>query len=108
MESISGSRTAVYTGSFGIQDYTLQMARDPECAPRHAAVGTGLSMLANRISWFYNLQGPSIGVDSACSSATMALDIACQALQTGSCDMVITFLRHFVAYRSLLISVFRR
>ncbi|ETS74933.1 hypothetical protein PFICI_13417 [Pestalotiopsis fici W106-1] len=87
MHDISGSRTGVYTGSFGIQDHTLQLARDPECSPIHAAVGSGLSMLANRISWFYNLHGPSIGVDSACSSATMAIDIASQALITGSCDM---------------------
>ncbi|KAH9984908.1 ketoacyl-synt-domain-containing protein [Xylariaceae sp. FL0662B] len=87
MKCISGSRTGVYTGSFGVQDYLLQMARDPENAPPHAVVGTGLSMLANRISWFYDLHGPSVGLDSACSSATMAMDIACQALQNGSCDM---------------------
>nr|APX43995.1 polyketide synthase [Pestalotiopsis microspora] len=89
IHDVSGSRTGVYTGSFGIQDHTLQLARDPECSPTHAAVGSGLSMLANRISWFYNLHGPSIGVDSACSSATMAIDIASQALITGSCDMAL-------------------
>ncbi|KAI1129792.1 putative polyketide synthase [Nemania abortiva] len=86
MEDISGSRTGVYVGNFSIQDYTIQMARDPEYAPVHAAVGSGLSMLANRISWFYNLHGPSIGVDSACSSGMMALDIACQALRSGACE----------------------
>ncbi|XDG08296.1 hypothetical protein ABKA04_007911 [Annulohypoxylon sp. FPYF3050] len=86
MADISGSRTAVYTGSFGVQDYLLQMARDPENPPTHAIIGTGLSMLANRISWFYDLHGPSVGIDSACSSTTMAIDMACQALHSGSCD----------------------
>lgn len=88
MADISGSRTAVYTGSFGVQDYLLQTARDPENPPTHAIIGTGLSMLANRISWFYDLHGPSIGIDSACSSTTIAIDMACQALHSGSCDTV--------------------
>ncbi|RYP11616.1 hypothetical protein DL765_007664 [Monosporascus sp. GIB2] len=86
MENVSGSSTAVYTGSFAM-DYMLQLHRDPECPPTYAAVGFGLSMLANRLSWFYNLRGPSIGLDSACSSTAMAIDIACQALRNKSCDM---------------------
>lgn len=86
MESVSGSNTAVYTGSFSV-DYMLQLARDAESSPMYAAVGFGLSMLANRISWFFNLHGPSIALDSACSSTAMATDIACQALRNGSCNM---------------------
>lgn len=87
MESVNGTSTGVYTGCFSM-DYTLQLARDPENSPPYAALGMSLSMLANRLSWFFNLQGPSIGLDSACSSTAMALDIACQALHTGSCNMV--------------------
>ncbi|KAI1371682.1 putative polyketide synthase [Hypoxylon crocopeplum] len=86
MESVSGSSTAVYTGSFGF-DYLMQLTRDSECPPQYAALGLGLSMLANRISWFFNLRGPSIGLDSACSSTAMAIDIACRALRDKSCDM---------------------
>ncbi|KAI1771759.1 putative polyketide synthase [Hypoxylon cercidicola] len=86
MESISGSSTSVYTGSFGL-DYTTQLNRDPESPPTYAGLGFGISMLANRLSWFFNLQGPSIGLDSACSSSAMGVDIACQALRNGSCDM---------------------
>lgn len=89
MENVSGSRTAVYTGSFGF-DYMLQLCRDPENPPMYAALGFGISMLANRLSWFFNLRGPSIGLDSACSSTAMGVDIACQALRNGSCDMVNT------------------
>ncbi|KAI0383339.1 putative polyketide synthase [Hypomontagnella monticulosa] len=86
MESISGSSAAVYTGSFSL-DYMLQLCRDPENPPTYAAVGFGLSMLANRLSWFFNLRGPSIGLDSACSSTAMAIDIACQTLRSGSSNM---------------------
>jgi acyl transferase domain-containing protein len=87
MESVSNSMTGVYTGSFSM-DYMLQLARDPECPPMYAAVGFGLSMLANRLSWFFNLRGPSVALDSACSATGMGTDIACQALRNGSCDMV--------------------
>ncbi|KAI1777435.1 putative polyketide synthase [Hypoxylon cercidicola] len=86
MEEVSGSSTAVYTGCLS-QDYMLQIARDAEFSPTYAALGIGLSMLANRLSWFFNLHGPSVALDSACSSSAIAVDIACQALRNGSCDM---------------------
>lgn len=95
MESVSGSRTAVYTGSFGF-DYMLQLCRDPENPPMYAALGFGISMLANRLSWFFNLRGPSIGLDSACSSTAMAVDMACKSLNDGSCEMV--FLKLIFSY----------
>lgn len=56
--------------------------------PTYMATGIGASMLANRISWFFNLQGPSLAIDSACSSSATALDVACQALKSGACEMV--------------------
>lgn len=87
MEAISGSSTGVYTGCF-TNDYLVQLYRDPENTPAYMATGVGASMLANRISWFFNLHGPSMAIDSACSSAATALDLACQGLKTGSCNMV--------------------
>jgi acyl transferase domain-containing protein len=87
MESISGTPTGVFTGAFGI-DYLIQLCRDVEDPPPYAALGLGISMLANRLSWFFNLRGPSVGMDSACSSTAMALDHACQSLKTGACSTV--------------------
>ncbi|KAJ8131580.1 hypothetical protein O1611_g2046 [Lasiodiplodia mahajangana] len=86
MEDAYGSSTAVYTGSFSM-DYMIQLFHDPENTPKYAALGIGLSMLANRLSWFFNFKGPSIGIDSACSSSAVGVDLACQALRNGSCDM---------------------
>ena len=91
MEAISGSSTAVYTGCFGV-DYILQLSRDPENPGPYTPLSQGLSMLANRLSWCFNLQGPSVGVDSACSSTAMALDMGCRSLRDGSCETVCTWL----------------
>lgn len=55
---------------------------------KYIAVGAGPAMLANRISWFYDLRGPSISLDTACSSSLNALHLAVESLQSGESDMV--------------------
>jgi acyl transferase domain-containing protein len=64
------------------------MAKDPDAAPRHAIIGTSSNMIPNRISWYFNLQGPSVYVDTACSSGLVALDMACQSMQCGDASAV--------------------
>ena len=55
--------------------------------PKYAATGISSAMLANRISWFFNLHGPSMNLDSACSSSLSALHLACQDLLHGASNM---------------------
>lgn len=86
MEDVKGSRSSVHTGCF-TSDYLQQMLKDSERLPPYAAVGATQSMLANRLSWFYDLRGPSVNLDSACSSSAMAVDLSCQLLHSGVTDM---------------------
>jgi acyl transferase domain-containing protein len=86
IEQVAYSETSVYTGCF-THDYLLQTIKDPDDLPTYGGSGVGAAMLANRISHFYNLMGPSIAVDSACSSSAMALDMAVQSLRTQSSSM---------------------
>lgn len=86
IENVAHSETSVYTGCF-THDYLIQTAKDGDDLPTYGAYGVGAAMLANRISHFYNLMGPSIAVDSACSSSAMALDMAVQSLRTNSSSM---------------------
>ncbi|RDL35202.1 uncharacterized protein BP5553_07133 [Venustampulla echinocandica] len=86
LEKVTGSSTSVYTGCFST-DYLLQFMKDPESLPTYAATGVGASLLANRLSWFFDLKGPSVNLDSACSSSGMALDMACAGLRDRSCNM---------------------
>lgn len=62
--------------------------KDPQYLPTYAATGVGQSLLANRLSWFFDLKGPSVNLDSACSSSGMALDWACSGLRDRSTNMV--------------------
>ena len=83
----SGSDTSVYTGSF-TNDYLSILQQDHQAEQRHAAMGIAPSMLANRVSWFFNLKGTSMNLDSACSSSLVALHLACQDLRAGTTAMV--------------------
>ncbi|GFN16497.1 type I Iterative Polyketide synthase (PKS) [Aspergillus tubingensis] len=82
IESITGSKMAVFTGAFS-NDYQRLHAKDLMTLPKGHATGTSMNMLANRVSWFFNLRGPSSNVDTACSSSLMALHLACQSIWNG-------------------------
>jgi acyl transferase domain-containing protein len=87
MEKVTGTNTSVFSGCF-TTDYLLQLMRDPQYLPTYAATGVAGSLLANRLSWFFDLKGSSVNLDSACSSSGMALDWACSQLRDKSCSMV--------------------
>ncbi len=87
MDKASGSNTSVYTGCF-TNDYLSILQQDYEAEQKHAAIGIAPSMLANRLSWFFNFKGTSMNLDSACSSSLIALHLACQDLRAGTSSMV--------------------
>lgn len=87
MEDVVGSDTSCYVGCFA-HDYNDMAFHDAENAHMYHATGTGSAILSNRISWFYDLKGPSITLDTACSSSLVALHLACQSLRTGESKQV--------------------
>lgn len=72
--------------------------KDPDRAPRQISTGTQASILANRISWYFDLQGPSVHVDTACSSSLIALDMACQTMRSGDATRVGIFNFVFIVF----------
>ncbi len=69
-------------------DYGQQLSAGGKLKP-HVVLGNALSILANRISFAFNLSGPSLTVDTACSSSLVAVKQAMDALRNGSCDIAL-------------------
>jgi len=88
MEKVAGSNTSVYVGVFS-KDYSEMLGRDAETIPAYTATGNGFSILSNRISYFFDLKGPSMTLDTACSASLSALHLACQSLRTGESKMAL-------------------
>jgi acyl transferase domain-containing protein/NADPH:quinone reductase-like Zn-dependent oxidoreductase/SAM-dependent methyltransferase len=79
--------------------------RDSERIQKYSATGISSAMLSNRLSWFFNLHGPSITLDTACSSGMVALDLACQGLWSGQTDMGIVASSNLILSAELNISL---
>jgi acyl transferase domain-containing protein/NAD(P)-dependent dehydrogenase (short-subunit alcohol dehydrogenase family) len=76
--SLSGERVGVWVGvMYG--EYPLLGS----CDPARPRPGAPHASIANRVSWFMNFRGPSLAVDSMCSSSLAALFLACEALWRG-------------------------
>jgi len=88
IEDLAGSPTAVYVGVM-CNDYAHITYADLESVPKNAATGSALSILSNRISYFFNWTGPSMTVDTACSSSLVALHHAVQTLREGSSKVAV-------------------
>lgn len=89
-DQLDGSRTSVFIGSFMYDYLCIQTASEQrdEINP-YVAMGTGITSLANRISYNFNLKGPSISLDTACSSSLVAVHLGCRSLWSGEADMAI-------------------
>ncbi|KAL6460629.1 hypothetical protein MHYP_G00305950 [Metynnis hypsauchen] len=72
------------------RDYELnKMKGNPNTIDHWTGTGMAMSIAANRISYTFNLTGPSLSIDSACSSSLVALHFGCQAIKQGDCEMVL-------------------
>ena len=70
-------------------DYGDMQNRDADDRPANCAIGVGRAIMANRLSYFLNIKGPSITIDTACSGSLVGLDLACRMLQSGEVNAAI-------------------
>ncbi len=89
-DQVDGTRTSVFIGSFMYDYLCMQSSSEQrdEINP-YVAMGTAVSPLANRISYDFNLKGPSVSLDTACSSSLVAVHMACRSLWGGEADLAI-------------------
>jgi acyl transferase domain-containing protein/acyl carrier protein len=79
-DRVSGTPTGVFIG-IGSRDHGALRFGDLHRTNAYTLPGNAMGMVSNRISNFFNLQGPSLTVDTACSGSLVALHLACQSLQ---------------------------
>ncbi|WP_420803359.1 SDR family NAD(P)-dependent oxidoreductase [Streptomyces naphthomycinicus] len=86
--SAHGTRVGVFAGTNG-QDYKDLLAKMPEDS--EAALGTGVlaAVISGRISYTLGLEGPAVTIDTACSSALVAVHLAVQALRDKECTLAL-------------------
>ncbi|KZL71656.1 beta-ketoacyl synthase domain-containing protein [Colletotrichum tofieldiae] len=95
LEKTRGTDTAVYVGQMS-NDYWDHLLRDLDSIPKYMATGTARSITANRLSYFFDWHGPSLSIDTACSSSMVALHHAVQALRAGHTGMAVAAGCHLV------------
>ncbi|KAJ3480528.1 hypothetical protein NLG97_g8050 [Lecanicillium saksenae] len=88
LEMAASSLTSVFAGAMS-HDYQDILMQDMDNLPRYYLTGNAPAMVANRISHFFDLRGPSVSVDTACSTAMAALHLACQSLRLGDSSMAV-------------------
>ena len=88
-ESLAGSKCAVYVG-IASTDYAHRRMDDLSSLDPYSMTGNTASIASNRISYIYDLHGPSVSVDTACSSSLVALHQACNAIWNGDAPSAIT------------------
>jgi FkbH-like protein len=94
---IRGTNTGMYVGAC-FHDYEIELIRHLGEVSPYFGIGNALTMLANRPSYYLDLKGPSMPLDTACSASLVAINAAISALRQKECDMA------FVAGTNLLLS----
>ena len=90
LEKLRGSPTGVFVGISTTDYATLQNAGGERSGVDiYSVTGSAISVAANRISYCFDLRGPSLAMDTACSSALTACHVACQSLWRGGCSQAV-------------------
>ena len=87
-DKLVGSQTGVFIG-IGSTDYSQLLLSDPALIDAYAGTGNVHSIAANRLSYVFDLRGPSLALDTACSASLVAVHLACQSLRCGECDLAL-------------------
>ena len=85
--SLQGSDTGVYCGAMAT-GYRELLTEEQKLSAL-SMMGNHNAVLPARVSYWLDLKGPSITVDTACSASLQAIHLACQALKTGDCELAL-------------------
>ncbi|OBB99180.1 type I polyketide synthase [Mycobacterium sp. 852002-40037_SCH5390672] len=87
--TLRGSRTGVFVGVAANEYAHLLSSESIDKIEPHFITGNALNAISGRVAFALGLEGPAVAIDTACSSALVAVHQACQALHSGDCDMAL-------------------
>jgi acyl transferase domain-containing protein len=87
-ERVAGTRTAVFVGLMW-PDYAKLIAENPDQIAGYATAGVGFALAANRISYFFDLRGPSVSLDVQCASSLVAVALAAGSIWSGEAELAL-------------------
>ena len=88
LAALAGKRASVYIGICSWDYGFLQLTSESRAAiDGYTNLGSSLCIAANRISYFFNLVGPSLAVDTACSSSLVAAHLGCRSIWDGESEL---------------------
>ncbi|MBB2992923.1 phthiocerol/phenolphthiocerol synthesis type-I polyketide synthase B [Mycolicibacterium iranicum] len=87
-DSLAETRTGVFAGA-SAGDYAQLGSTDLSGVDAWYGTGGSISIIANRVSYYFDLRGPSVTIDTACSSSLVAIHLAVQSLRTGDSDLAL-------------------
>lgn len=87
-DTLRRTQTGVFTGAC-LGEYGVMASKDLADVNAYSGTGGALSIISNRVSYYFDLRGPSVTVDTACSSSLVAIHLACQSLRTGDSDVAL-------------------
>lgn len=85
MTSLAGSPTSVFSACF-MTDYKQISSFDSEDQPGYGSTGHSAALVANRVSWFFDLRGSSVTLDTGCSGSAVAFHLACESIRSGDAE----------------------
>jgi acyl transferase domain-containing protein/acyl carrier protein/SAM-dependent methyltransferase len=86
---LAGSNTGVFVGITGNDYYRMITESGPQRIDAYLGTGNAHSAASGRLSYFFGFKGPSMSLDTACSSALVAVHAACQSLRTGESELAL-------------------
>ncbi len=87
-EQLAGSQTGVFMGIMW-NDYLKLQSREASQLNGYSATGNGFAFAPNRISYTFDLRGPSVAIDSACAASLASVHAACQSLWLGETTLTL-------------------
>ncbi|KID94120.1 Beta-ketoacyl synthase, partial [Metarhizium majus ARSEF 297] len=98
-----GKTVGCYIGNYG-EDWSEMFAKEPQQYGLHRITGTGDFVIANRLSYEFDIRGPSVTIRTACSSALICINEACAAIARGDCEAAIVGGLNMILAPSMTIS----